>query len=298
MKSKFLVLGGSGFIGSYIVNELSKTSEVIATYSSYSNDEKLIQFNIQTDDISKIIDEYFKNIEKKTAVITIANSKIDDCLRNEASAYDINVVKMKEIILKLYKNDFKVIFLSTDNVYNGKDGQYTEDMAPNPINNYGKQKALIEQFIQDEIPHGLVLRLSQTVGTKPNESHIFKDWINSIKDAKDIICINGQKFTPTLVDDVALGVKLAIQKDLKGVYNLVANESFTREKLLNKFLKILDIKDKPSCYVKELDFFNFLEKRALDTSLVNDKIKKDLDIHFTSMDTILNQLKKEIGYIL
>jgi len=295
MKSKCLVLGASGFIGGYIVNELSKITEVIATYSSRSNDEKLIQFNIQTDDIINIIDKYFKNVENKTVVITIANSKIDDCLRNEVNAYDINVAKMKEMILKLYNNSFKVIFLSTDNVYDGKYGQYTEDIAPNPINNYGKQKAIVEQFIQDEIQNGLVLRLSQTVGTKPDESHIFKDWINSIKDGKDIICINGQKFTPTLVDDVALGVKLAMQQDLKGVYNLVANESFTREKLLTKFLEVLDITDRPNYYVKELDFFNFLDKRALDTSLVNDKIKRDLDIQFTSMNDILNQLKKEMG---
>ena len=167
-----LIVGANGFIGQKIKDELSHYN-IYGTYNKNYKGKDLIKYDILTDKIEDILNIVPKDSKQKIAIITTAIANIDTCFQKKELSYAINVLKMKELIKTLNQNDFKVIFLSTDFVFNGKDGNYTEDSQQSPITEYGKQKALIEQTIFDYSPSNVVIRLSKTVSNEEKEGNIF-----------------------------------------------------------------------------------------------------------------------------
>lgn len=280
-----LIFGASGFIGSSLYKKLSQNYHVIGT--SGQNIDGLLRFNIVQDEIEKLL-EIIELKDKKIAIITTAISNIDQCFKEKELAYDINVTKMEKLIKTLNHNGFKVIFLSTDFVFDGKKGNYTEESLQNPITEYGKQKAIIEKRIFNYNPNNVVVRLSKTVSNKNEPKNIFFEWLELVNKGVNITCIKGQKFVPTDVEDVADAIERIITNDLNGIYNIVSNIGYTRSDLAKLFLEIGNITT-IKVLEKELAEFPFADTRSLDTTLQNHKIKRDTNMNFISMEQLIEQ---------
>ena len=85
------------------------------------------------------------NINK--IVLLSAISDPDECYKNKKKSYLINVKYTKNLISKIKNNDIHLSVISTEFVYSGKKGNYSENSKSYPINLYGKQKLLIENYI-------------------------------------------------------------------------------------------------------------------------------------------------------
>ena len=103
-----------------------------------------IKFDLCKDNISLLVKKY--NINK--IVLLSAISDPDECYKNKKKSYLINVKYTKNLISKIKNNDIHLIFISTEFVYSGKKGNYSENSKSYPINLYGKQKLLIENYIK------------------------------------------------------------------------------------------------------------------------------------------------------
>ncbi len=284
--SSILLIGASGFIGGNLYKELHQHFKVIGTYNkTFRND--LMKFDLETDDISPLLQQFDLTCQN-FAIITTAISKIDECFSNQVYSYKINVEKTKELIEKLNANNFKVIFLSTDFVFDGRDGNYDEVSKQSPITEYGRQKTIIEEKIFEYNSLNVVVRLSKTVSNDLKAGNIFFDWLKSIKENKDIVCIKDQEFVPTDVADVSKAIVKIIENDLSGIYNIVGDTSFSRLDLANLFCQKGNIKQ-IKILEKELQLFHFLDNRSLNTTLVNFKIKQDANMIFKSMDILLEE---------
>ncbi len=286
-----LIVGASGFIGDRLYQSFSKKYHTFGTSSQ--NIDGLFHFNIVKDDIEQLLKTIqFKDIPK-IAIITTAISNIDQCFKQKELAYHINVTKMEKLIQTLNHNGFKVIFLSTDFVFDGKDGNYYETTSQNPITEYGKQKAIIEQNIFKYSSSNVVARLSKTVSNRKEAKNIFFEWLELVNKGENITCIKGQKFVPTDVEDVVDAIEKIILNDLNGVYNIVADNGYFRVDLAKLFLEKGKI-DTIKVVEKDLKDFHFADQRSLDTTLNNSKIKKETQIDFKSMELVLDQFWSEV----
>jgi dTDP-4-dehydrorhamnose reductase len=285
-----LIIGASGFIGNRLAKGFSQNCAVYGTSTIGNND--FFKYDILNDKIEDILNQILFDDSLKIAIITIAIANIDRCFKEKSFSYKVNVEKMLNLISILNDNNFKVIFLSTDFVFDGKNGNYTEESIQSPSTEYGKQKAIIEQNIFKYSSNNVVVRLSKTVSNKKESKNIFNEWFELVKKNQNIVCIKGQKFVPTDVEDVIVSIEKIIENDLSGIYNIVANRGYYRGDLAQLFLdkgKINHIK----IVEKDLNDFHFVDNRSLDTTLNNSKIKEETKIDFKSMELVLDEFWSE-----
>ena len=169
---KVLIVGGSGKIGKFLQN-----SNKIFFFTYFKNKiPNGIKFDLCKDNISLLVKKY--NINK--IVLLSAISDPDECYKNKKKSYLINVKYTKNLISKIKNNDIHLIFISTEFVYSGKKGNYSENSKSYPINLYGKQKLLIENYIKKNITNYSILRIAKTYGDNMNVKGLLTDFLNQI----------------------------------------------------------------------------------------------------------------------
>lgn len=284
---RLLVIGASGFIGRYILSLAKEKGYLVLGTQFSAGQPDLITFNLLTDRIMDVIPkEFLKTDEETFAVICSAISKIDQCWINREQSYKINVINTICLLNDLKGLGIRAVFLSSEQVYDGKRGYYDESMLPSPVNEYGRQKAEIESCITSNLPQDLILRLSMIIGDDPTEKHLLAQWYSWVLENKPITCIEGQVFSPTYVKDVARGTIEALSKNLNGLYNLANPEFFAREELARQFLVTLNKDKEIKIVIKPQEEFGFPERRSMKTYLDGSKFNKAVGMCFTPVREI------------
>ena len=122
----------------------------------------LVTFDLLRHRIKDCIETSFlETNEPVFGVICAAVSQIDRCHREKEMRYKVNVENTIRLIQDLDGLGIKPVFISTSWVYDGEDGYYNEECPHNPICEYGKHKAIVEGFIENNMPSALILRLEK-----------------------------------------------------------------------------------------------------------------------------------------
>ena len=199
MQKKLLIIGGSSNLGRNFVPFLK-----INNQSTYFSNKVLdgIHFNIIQDDISKII-----NINDYSAVLllsAITNPEI--CVKNKEYSNLFNVTSLKKLVSYFILHKIKIIFFSTEFIYDGTKGNYNEKDIPNPINLYGNQKLIIENFIIKNTNNYSILRISKTYTDNLDNKSMFGLWYKMIvlEKVQSIDCFDDQFFSPLFALDLSI----------------------------------------------------------------------------------------------
>tara|TARA_B100000959_G_scaffold285876_1_gene362195 strand:+ start:1317 stop:2210 length:894 start_codon:yes stop_codon:yes gene_type:complete len=238
MKSKLLVLGGSGLVGSTIVNYAKNNYDTIFSYNSNKiniSNTKSFQIDLLNDHtkIETIIENYKPNI----IINTIAHSSVDLCEENHFIADKLHIETTKKIANVCANINSKLIFLSTDAVFEGKlNKQYVENDVANPINYYGETKLKAEKIVLNASSNNVVLRTAVIYGS--HKKSRFTNWIlDCLKDGKSVDPFSDQFNTPTLVDDLVKAILKIIENNISGLYHATGKTCVNRyefSKLLAK----------------------------------------------------------------
>jgi len=156
-----MIIGGSGLIGNYLFNLLKKNNhQVIATYCK-NKTKNMIKFNMLEQKISDVI----PNInDKDIFIILSAHSKPNWVFQNKELSYKTNVSSTIDLINQLIKFKSKIYFMSSVEIFDGKEGNYTEKSKSNPLNYYGKTKVIVEEYLKSNCQNYTILRTGWNVG--------------------------------------------------------------------------------------------------------------------------------------
>lgn len=170
---RHLIIGASGQVGQALLKTIhNKNEEVIGTYNNTSLYSKFTNeipngklFKLDIND-SKSIEKLIIEINPDVIYITAANTNVDYCELNIDESYKTNYLSITNIVsainnIKIKCNRKKeplLIFYSTDYVFDGEKGLYSESDIPNPINIYGKHKLLAEQYLKENAQHYIIIR--------------------------------------------------------------------------------------------------------------------------------------------
>ncbi|MDD5177873.1 MAG: sugar nucleotide-binding protein [Candidatus Nanoarchaeia archaeon] len=196
MTKRILILGGSGFLGS----ELVRASKGFETYFTY-NSSLIKNRNAFSLDLNNI--DNFKSILKKTTPNIIVF-----CARFEDSE------KFKQII-SLIKN-VKFVFMSSDAVFDGKKGNYSEKGTPNPLTTYGIKKKEFEDIIKKELDDYIIIRSSYILGKGEKRS---AEIIHALKSNEKLRRFNDMYRNPIYVKDLVKIILNLIENNFRGIIN-------------------------------------------------------------------------------
>ncbi len=287
----YIILGASSFIGRHLYKYCKEQKiDVLGTYYEHSLDPDWVKFNICTDNLSDKIGCYLDKQVQNAIIICGANTSIDKCKRDEEASNFLNVIGTKKIIEQAGKLGIKCVFLSSEAVFDGKQGMYTEEDIPNPITLYGKQKLQIEQFIIKNVEQYLIFRISRASGCRYAEKDIFDEIYKKIINNEEIVCLKNQRFCLTEVNDIAKAIIEALDKGINGLYHLSSNNYISRYELVNLCIeKVFGTYNK--VVEKDYDEISFLDKRHVLGGLKGDRLAEMLQVNYMSIDDILNHYK-------
>lgn len=229
MKKRILITGSNGLVGQALINELSSNSqyEIIAT-SLHHNRHAGSNYFFEILDITNISQvNYVFDLYKPDVVIhSAAISQIDFCEKNKDIAWSVNVDGTKNIAVASAKISAKIIYLSSDFVFDGVEGMYAENDAPKPVSFYGNTKLEAEKIIQNYAGKWAIVRTVLVYGMnyRINRANILTWVIDSLKEEKAIQVVNDQYRTPTLDSDLADGIFKIIEKSAEGIFHISGKE--------------------------------------------------------------------------
>lgn len=280
---KVLVIGAGGFIGGYLFAAISKKHEAIGTSA---HDKKFRNL-----DISKF-NKTFKILKENNpdAICLPAGvTNLDYIEKYPAISRKINVLGTKNIANYCRDNGCKLIFFSSDAVFDGKNGPYHETDATNPTSVYGKQKLEAENIVK-KLDNFAIIRTSSVYGWDKKKLNFVSRLIDSLENSKKFKVPIDQFYTPTYVIDLANAAVKLMDKKFNGIYNIAGPDFMNRYEIALNICKIFGFKKELVAGVKSSEL-NQAAKRPEYGGLINKKAVKELRIKLCGLREGLIDMK-------
>lgn len=274
-KENMLITGVSGLLGNNLAHYFRDKYDILGLYSSHpvtieGIDTARCELS-HPGNIREIISDYTPEIIIHCASLT----NIDECEGDKNTVNKINVMATGQIVEEVIDKDIRLIYISTDSVYEGIKGNYSEEDNINPQNYYGLSKYEGElEVLKKE--NSLILR-TNLFGWNIQNKKSLGEWILEELTAKQKI--HGFKdayFSSIYTMELARIIHISIMKNLTGVYNCSACDSCSKYEFALKIADCFGL-DKTLISPISIDDFYFKAKRGKKLTLNVNKLQKALD---------------------
>ncbi|MBM4150498.1 MAG: dTDP-4-dehydrorhamnose reductase [Ignavibacteria bacterium] len=291
---RIALIGGNSKLGSAISRLLEKETDwQLHVYSStlqQSVSERIFCKHIEYADIKKLKEEFFE-VRPDFIINTAAMTNVDGCEIQRQEAWFSNVTFVEQLARLSLIVESHLIHFSTDYVFDGAKGPYTEQDQPNPICYYGKSKLAGENAVLKSHVNNTVIRTNVVYGLTTNDQSDFVQWVIKCHEAKQTMnIVDDQLSNPTLTDDLALSVKRIIEKKRCGLYHIGGNTYCNRYEFSLEIAKIFHL-DESLITPIQTHSLNQKAKRPLRGGLINLKAHTDLGIQYSTIQEGLVRLR-------
>lgn len=291
MRRKMLITGVSGLLGNNLAYYFRNKVDVLGLYNAhpviikgvFTEKYDLLDVGI----IAKHILEYDSLIIIHCASLT----SIDQCEGDNDLTKTINVLCTRSLVNHIAGKNVKLIYISTDAVYDGVKGNFSENDNVNPKNYYGtsKYEGEMEALKNKDT---LVLR-TNIFGWNIQDKKSIGEWIfNELDAGCKINCFEDAYFSSIYTYELARVIELAIQSDLRGIYNCGSADSCSKYEFAVKIADCFGL-DRTLISPISIDTFNFMAKRGKRLSLNVNKIQKALNYKLPDIDRCIETFYRD-----
>ena len=257
---KVLVTGVKGQLGYDVVKDLEKRGHQPI---GVDRDEMDLMDN-------EAIRTFIMNLKPEAIIHCAAYTAVDKAEEEVETCYQINAEAVKVISECAKELDVKLIYISTDYVFDGtKEGEYVETDLPNPINVYGASKLKGEQYVQTLLEKYYIVRISWVFGVNGNNFIKTMRRLGSERDELNII--NDQVGSPTYTADLAPLLVDMMETDKYGIYHVTNEETCSWYEFANEIFKQSGIEVKTNPITT--DQYPTAAKRPMNSRMSKAKLK-------------------------
>jgi len=292
MKRTILITGGSGLLALNWAILQREYSDIVLCQHKRDielNGVKSIFVDLgSVDRIVKVISEINPSIIVHAAGLT----NVEECERNISLSKQVNILLSKNIAEACLKTGVKLVHISTDHLFDGSKSFVQEEELFNPVNIYGITKADAENEVSRVNSNSLIIR-SNFYGFGSSYRRSFSDFIiDNIRNKKTINLFDDIFYTPILIKKLVTIVHALIDKNARGVFNVVGNDRVSKYEFANKLANYFQLDVSLINKVKYIDNPSIV-KRPFDMSLSNQKVSNYLGINIGGLDEHLDLLYKQ-----
>lgn len=223
-------------------------------------------------------------------------SKKEEVWINEQTAFAINVFGTQNVIEACQAFNKKIIYISTDFVFNGQKKFYSEEDLPDPINWYAKTKYEGEKLVQNSGLDFIIVRLAYPYRALFERYDLVRVLISKLQKQEKLNMITDHIMVPTFIDDIANALDVLIQREEKGIFHVVGSEPITPYNLAIKIAKEFNLDASLISKTTRSEYFATKAARPFCLNLKNDKISK-LGAEMLSIDAGLREVKNQLEKI-
>jgi dTDP-4-dehydrorhamnose reductase len=277
---KILVTGANGFVAYYLVKELIAAGYfVIATGKAESRlNFKESNFLYEQMDFTDPfnVHDIFEKHQPDVVIHAGAMGKPDEVELKQWQAYLVNVEGTVTLLTNADECKSFFVYVSTDFVFSGNTGGYSEDDIPEPVNYYGKTKLEAEDAVKEYENDWAIVRTvlvyGQPASGRSNILTIVKD---KLEKGETYNVVDDQWRTPTYVEDLVKGIRLIIDKRAKGIFHLAGKDQLTPFQMAKQTAAYLGLDGELIKRVTAADFSQPATRPA-NTTFIIDKARAEL----------------------
>ena len=281
-RKRILITGVSGLLGNNLAHYFKDKYEILGLYCAHPVSIKGIQtqrVNILSEaDLRNVVQDFKPQVLIHSASMT----NVDQCEINKELARKVNLLGTRVIVESANgDNSIKLIYISTDSVYDGSKGYFSETDKIKPLNYYGlsKYEGELECLKRS---NSLILR-TNIFGWNIQDKKSLGEWIlGELKEKREIKCFKDAYFSSIYTLELARTIDIAIKKNLSGIYNCGSSDSCSKYEFAVKIADCFGFNNKLITSIS-IDDFNFNAKRGKRLSLNVDKFQKKLDYKLPSI---------------
>jgi len=292
---KILITGANGLLGQKLVADFSKWDSVLATGKQKDFVLQDKKYFYQTLDITdrEQVQSVIADFRPELIINTAAFMNVEACEEKKELAWAVNVEGVKNLIESCQKYEIKLVQISTDYIFDGKNGPYSEEDKPQPINYYGGTKLQAEEIIQDGQIYFLIIRSNVIYGMGAQIKRNFFIWVyENLKQKKQIKVVTDQFNNPMLADNLSILILEAAERNLAGILNLAGTKYLSRYDFSLKIARHFDL-NKNLIQPVTTPELHQKASRPLKGGLRIDKAQKILTTPFFSVDEGLRFIKEK-----
>jgi len=271
-----LVTGASGLLGSSVLlRALEMQKEVVGIYNRYPfrlygaacHSIDLTDFNATRTAVA--------TLRPSTIIHCAAATNVDWCEEHIQEARRINVSASSFLAQLANEINAKLVYVSTDGVFDGTHGHYSETDLPAPLNVYAQTKLLAEQEVLRAHSSALIVRVT-FYGRNVQPKQSLAEWVlDQLRQGNTVPGFTDVYFCPILVDDLAEIILEMVDRDLSGIYHVVGTEKVSKYEFARRLATAFGFNPTQVAPTKIADA-QLRARRPHDTSLNTEKVSRAL----------------------
>lgn len=232
---KVLVTGANGMLGQHLIRRLVEEGKFVihatgrgAGRLPYGSSNGVTYHATDLTDFKKA-QALVERVSPHIIIHAAAMTQPNECAADATACWKMNVGATRVLLRGAQKVRSYFIYISTDFVFDGKEGPYDEHAVTNPVNTYGESKLLAEEMVEQSGLHWAIIRTVLVYGDKvPGGRPNFVHWVrDQLAAGQPIRVVNDQWRTPTFVEDLAKGIVLTLLKHAKGIFHISGRDTCT-----------------------------------------------------------------------
>lgn len=295
---RVLVVGSNGLLGQKVAEQLVRGFNYHVTLTSIESApvrEMPAAPYMQADITNrKTVKDLVGSVNPDVIINCAAMTNVDACETEREIAWKINVGGVEHLIEAARKRPATIIHVSSDYVFDGKNGPYHEEDRPEPLSYYGKSKLAGENALRtSDVPY-FVARTMVLYGYAEGVKANFALWlVNSLREGQAVRIVDDQIGNPTLVDDLAFGLIRAMEMKRRGIYNIAGKDIVSRFEFAVALARAFGL-DPSLIQPIKTSQLNQPAARPLRSGLITLKAEVDLGLKLSGVDQGLALLKSQL----
>jgi dTDP-4-dehydrorhamnose reductase len=205
-----------------------------------------------------------------------AHTSLEFCEENTDDAYLTNTIAAENAVYIANELDIPLLYISTAGIFDGAKEEYDDWDQPNPLGHYARSKYAGEVFVMQNCKRYLICRAGWMMGGGPGKDKKFiQKLMSQVKQGKkELMVVDDKLGTPTYTHDFALNVKLLVEKEYWGLYNMVCAGVTGRLEVAQKLIKILGLENSIRITPVSSDYFKetYFAARPASERLIDKKL--------------------------
>ncbi len=226
-----LITGANGLLGQKLCFNFSSSFKAIATDLQIRSLVAIPNLSYESLDVTnrRKVDSHVRHYKPSVIINTAAYTDVDGCEIHKDQAWTINVDGVRNLVRVCREQEVRLVQLSTDYIFDGENGPYSEDDPPHPVGFYGQTKLESEKVIQESGIEFLIVRTNVLYGFGRDVKKNFLLWLlDKLSAGEKLKIVTDQFNNPTLADNLAECILETVQRDLSGILHIAGAEYLSR----------------------------------------------------------------------
>jgi dTDP-4-dehydrorhamnose reductase len=220
-----LVIGASGQVGEHLLNTLR--AQNLSTVGTYCSHEVAGMEPLDVRDAAQVV-ALMTRLQPAVVYLPASLTNVDWCEQHPDEGYAINVRGVQHVTHAANAVGAKLVYFSSDYIFDGYDGPYREDAAANPLCEYGRQKVMAEHYVALNAPQSLIVRTTVVYGWERQGKNFIQRLRDTLSAGNTMRAPVDQIGSPTYAPDLARASVELVQRQATGAYHVVGSELANR----------------------------------------------------------------------